>query len=35
MDRRKVLRLFGSAALATQLPFAAAARAQGVVTKWA
>jgi len=32
MDRRKVLRLFGSAALATQLPFAAAARAQGVVT---
>ena len=32
MDRRKILRLFGSAALATQLPFAAVARAQGVVT---
>lgn len=30
MDRRKILRLFGSATLAAQLPFVAAARAQGV-----
>jgi Tol biopolymer transport system component len=31
MDRRKILRLFGSAAMVAQLPLAAVARAQGVV----